>query len=163
MDEKTKQIIGIGVGVGAIGVASILGYWYYKKVKEQAKIDEMIEEGEKDIAENYQDDRPILKKLKDAVVNKIYPQDYRNLPRTQRDIEKDLEEYEKQHRLRSRFTVYDSVSERFKILETHGDKGVMVRGTGRLRTSGDIYKRTESGYSKNRNNRNANFSDLIIP
>jgi len=121
-------------------------------------MDEMIEEGEKDIAENYQDDRPILKKLKDAVVNKIYPQDYR----TRKEIESDLEEFEKIHARRARFTVFDSTANRFKVLQTVGDPSVAIRGTGRLRTSGDLYKRTESGYGRERNLRNANFSDLDI-
>ena len=159
MDNKTKQIVGIGVGVGAISVVSVLGVWYYYKKKKQREFEQLLEEGEKDVAENYQDDRPRLSKLKSAIVNKLYPQDYRTLPRTQQKILDDLEEYERRHARRGRFTVFDSVQSRFKILETHGDKGVMVRGTGRLRTSGDIYKRTESGYSK----RNANFSDLDIP
>ena len=133
LDNKTKQIIGIGVGTIGISVVSVLGFWYYKKAKEQAKIDKMMEEGEKDIAENYQNERPMLKKLKDAVVNKIYPQDYN---RTQKELERDLEEFERIHARRARFTVFDSVQSRFKILETHGDKGVEVRGEKRFRVSG---------------------------
>ena len=157
MDEQRK--IGIGIGtVGTLGIVSVLGYWVYKKAKEQAEI-------KADIAENYQNnDKPFLEKLKD----KLFSKDYEILPKTRRDIEKDLEEYEKQHKLRNRFTVYgstyapiNSVQERFKVMETLGDKGVEVRGTGRFRASGNIHRKTEGGYSRNR--RNANFSDLIIP
>lgn len=164
MDEKEKQNLGIGIAVGTIGVASVFGYWYYKK--HQAEFEELKELGITNAFNNYQDDRPILSKIKDAVVNKLYPQDYKTLPKIypqdnrQQKIIDDLEEYERRHARRNRFTVFDSVGDRLKILETHGDKGVMVRGTGRLRTSGDIYKRTPSGYNKN--NRNVNFSDLGI-
>jgi hypothetical protein len=161
MNEKTKQIVGGIVGATVVSVIGVFGYWHYKKIKEQQELERLMETGEADIAENYQDDRPIFKKLKD----KLFPQDYRNLPRTQRDIEKDLEEYEKQHKLRSRFYVFSNngrvVSDRFKVSETLGDKGVAVRGTGRFRTSGNLYRNTPSGYGGNK--RNANFSDLDIP
>ena len=161
--EKTKRkaiIIGVGTTVVS-SIGGILGFLYYKKMKKQAKIDELIAESETDITQNYQDERPILRKLKDAVVNKLYPQDYEILPKIypqdNRTLD-DLEEYERRNVRRNRFTIFDSVGDRLKILETHGDKGVMVRGTGRLRVSGNVHKRTPSGYNKN--NRNVNFADL---
>lgn len=124
MNEKTKQGIGIGVGVIGVSAIGVLGYYFYDKMKKQAEMDKMIEEGEADIAENY----------------------------------------------KSRFTVkgstyapINSISNRFKVMETLGDKGVEPRGTKRLRVSGNIHRRTEGGYSRNTNNRNANFSDLEIP
>ncbi|GAI80624.1 unnamed protein product, partial [marine sediment metagenome] len=56
---------------------------------------------------------------------------------------------------------YDKVHERFKIIEK--EKSVIPR-VGRLRTSGERYRHTPSGYNSNRNNfRNPNFNDLIIP
>lgn len=159
MDNKTKQNIGIGVGV--ISVGSVLGFWYYTKIKKQRELEELMEEGESDVQENYQNDRPTLKKLKSAIVNKLYPHDYKPLSKNQQKLIDDLEEYEKKHaRNRGRFTVYDS--NRFQVLETMGDKGVETRGTNRFRVSGNIHKRTGGGYGRNMNNRNANFSDLDI-
>jgi hypothetical protein len=117
MNEKTKQSIGIGVGIVGVSVIGVFGYWYYTKLKKQQEIDRLTEDGEKDIEENYN----------------------------------------------NRFYVFSNVSDRFKVLETMGDKGVEVRGTKRLRVSGNIHRRTESGYSRNRNNRNATSSDLLIP
>lgn len=175
MDKKQKHIIIIGAGIGAIGVFGIFGYWYYKKLKQQTGFDGIENlrmpklgksrwqniDSEYEEIDDYQDDRPILKKLKSAIVNKLYPQDY---DRSQKDLESDLEEYEKLHKRRSRFTVYGSnystVSDRFKILETVGDPKAK-REKGRFRVAGNLYRKdTPSGYNKN--NRNVNFADLGI-
>ena len=134
--EKTKQSIAIGIGTTTIvSIGGILGYWYYKKIKQQAKIDKLATEGEKE----YLDER----EMSDLLVGDKYGNNR---------INKD--------RIRSRFEVYGSnynaVSDRFKILET--DTSGTGRGTKRLRTSGERYKRTPSGYNKN--NRNVNFADL---
>ncbi len=130
ISEKTKQAIGISIAsVGVIGM-SYFGYLYYKKVKKQAKIDELIAEGETEYREtrrgrelsdllvgdiyNNNRDRSIFKKLKDIVVNKIYPQDYDKIYKKpssrQRDRVEDLltEDRERfiRNRERKRFTVY---------------------------------------------------------
>ena len=117
MDEKAKQGIGIGIGIIGISVFGVFGYWYYKKLKKQQKIDRLLEEGEADIEENYN---------------------------------------------RGRFYVFSNVSDRFKVLETVGEEGVAVRGTKRLRVSGNIH-RTDSPSGYNINNRNVSLSDLEIP
>lgn len=171
MDKITKRNIGIGaVGVG-VAVGSVLGYHYYLKSKTGfgiEKLPKMLKsrwqniDSEYEEIDDYQNERPILSKIKNAEINKLYPQDYKNLPRTQRNIEKDLEEYERKNARRNRFTVFDndSIQKRFKILETVGDPKA-EREKGRLRVSGNIYRKdTPSGYNKN--NRNANFSDIGI-
>ena len=56
MDKKQKQTIGISLmGIGAVGVVSVFGYWYFKQLKKQAKIDELEAEGEADMGETLYD------------------------------------------------------------------------------------------------------------
>jgi len=172
MDEQTKQIVGITVGIGvAVGIG-VVGCHYYLKSKTGFGIEKLPKllksrwqniDSEYEEIDDYKNDRPVLSKLKDAVVNKLYPQDYAKLPRTEQELIEDMERFRRtQSRNRGRFTVFDSnkVSERFKILETVGDPKA-IRGTKRLRVSGNIYRKdTPSGYNKN--NRNVNFADLGI-
>ena len=141
INEKAKQGIGIGVGIVGISVASVLGYWYYTKLKKQAKIDELLAEGEADMTENYnQDDRPRLSRIGNAEVNKIYPRD--------------------------RFTVYDSnfnkVDDRFKIMETHSQA---QRQKGRLRASGDAggyYSKSYRSNTRLQQEQNPSLKDLGV-
>lgn len=142
--EKQKKIIGIGVGVGVVGVVACAGLYYYCLRPKELGYDEV--------------EQIRLPKLTG---------DSR-----WRDIDRRYEDLENYRAGRGRFTVYsrensfkdhssfDKVQKRFKILEK--DEVVIPR-TGRLRTSGERYRHTASGYNFSRNNRNANFSDLIIP
>lgn len=133
MDDKTKKIIA-GLSILAVGGIS-LGIIYYR-----------------------------YKKINGLGFNEV---ERLRMPKMIKSRWEHLEsQYEKLNNYRvdrGRFTVYDrgDVERRFKVLKTHGN------GTGRagrrLRVSGDIYKKTPSGYNYNRNNRNADFSDLIIP
>lgn len=183
MDEKKKQSIAIGIGTTTIvSIGGILGYYYYKKIKEQARIDKLATEGEKEylderemsdllVGDMYNNNRINKDKIRSKFevyginfINKIYKKpSSRQRDRTEDLLTEDLERL-KRNRNRSRFgSNYSNVSDRFKILETVGDKSVEVRGTKRLRVSGNIHKRTEGGYSGNMNNRNVNLSDLQIP
>jgi len=129
------------IGLGACGMITLVGLYYINKNRElMTRLDEVegdvggeIEETERRLARGYNGSR------------------FDGEQPRWKQIDSEFEDLDIRNQRRRRFTVYDS-SDRFKILETHGDKGVMVRGTGRLRTSGDIYKRTPSGY--NRNSRN---------
>ena len=55
MGTNDKQkLIGISIGVGVVGIVSVFGYWYYDKMKKQAKMDElMASRSERNILENY--------------------------------------------------------------------------------------------------------------
>ena len=145
MDKKTKLAISLMV-IGAVG-SSFFGYWYYKKLKEQQEADRLLAEGEADMTKNYnQDDRPRLTRLRNAEVNKIYPQDYNK---------------------RSRFAVYDSnfnkVDDRFKIMETHTQEKRQT--TGRMRTSGDrgAYNKSYGSNARlQQRNQNPTLKDLSV-
>lgn len=146
MDEKEKQAIGTVIGVGvAVGIG--IGYHYYLKSKtgfgiEKIRFPKMLKSRWKIIDREYEE---IDEQTEDELNNNLDHQLRTETP------------------LRSRFTVYGSnfntVAERFKILETHGGG---EREKGRLRVSGNIYRKdTPSGYNKN--NRNPVLSDLDNP
>ena len=134
MDEKSKQNIGIGIGTSVvISVGGILGYWYYRKLKRQAEAEAELE-----------------RLIQQTPLESPKEDDY-------------LDDYNQIYNKKSRFFVYDNskVSDRFKVMGTDGDS-ITKREKGRLRVSGNRYRKdTPSGYNKN--NRNADFSDLDIP
>lgn len=169
--EKTKKQIGIGVSVAVVGVLTAVGYYYYcnrktdeiesdehqgvdrydkierlrmpKLPKSQWELDEMLRSGEEDIRKNY-------------------GSRWRNIDSKYED----LDNHDNRIRNRKRFTILHppygksgDVKRRFKVLETVGDG---EREKGRLRVSGNIYRKdTPSGYG-NRDNRNPTIKDLII-
>jgi len=161
MTKKNKKIIGISIGVGVVGLITAVGYYYYRKPKELES--DKLHKGIDPYDELGYDE------IEQIRLPKLITGDSR-----WRDIDARYEDLNNYRAGRGRFTVYSKdndfndnssldgkIHKRFKILEK--DEVVIPR-TGRLRTSGERYKHTASGYNFNRNNlRNPNFSDLIIP
>ena len=153
-EKNKKTIVGLSIlAVGGISLGIIL--YHYRKPKE-IESDELYRG-----IDPY--DELGYDRIEQVRMPKLTKSRWRNIDEMLESGEKDAREnYNKN---RNRFTIYDSgrniVEKRFKVLQTHGN------GTGRagrrLRVSGDIYKKTPSGYNFNQKNRNANFSDLIIP
>lgn len=155
ISKKQKQIgVAIGVTVGIVGITAI-GYYYFRKP-----------ELESDELHRGVDEFGNLEQLRPKLTGDSR---WRNIDAKYED----LNNYDNRTRRRDSFMVYKrdndfnenshshDVQKRFKILETHGDKGEVVRGTKKLRVSGNVHKPTAGGY--NQNNRNPNFNDLIIP
>ena len=135
MDDKTKKIV-VGCSILAVGGISLgIILYHCRKPKEALGFDE----------------------LEDLKMPKLPKSRWRSI---ESKLDKDLDNFDNRNRRRSMFTVYDKseTEKRFKVLKTVEDA---PREKGRLRVSGNIYRKdTPSGYNKN--NRNANFTDLGI-